>query len=732
MPRVSVEAHGCIVHCTPQQVQTVVAKLLAGGAGPKASPAEADADGVLLHSASAVKACLEASAVLQLKGSATRSFGTAIRTALLRAYLADQQLLGEPLLRVLGWMSAAADAQRHLTLAMVRQAKERFVELMALFPDTAMSTDMETISGTGGATDVLGLSTLSDADVDKMSDAGLGTWCGDTALAAGLAHSAAVQVDAGSGAPHAAAARRNRLRGGRWQRRRQGAAGRGTGEGSGEAGSISQTTFPDEVVEGSDHSSHRGDAWGVGLVGGLGDAAPAATCTAAPQAALSEPVRNSHMGDAFGVGLVGDLGDAAPAATCTDAPKAASPEPVAFPIAATPATHAAGDAAAAFGTSTRSVAPTVTSAAPTTFKANAAAAPAAVAAATETIGPAVGNVDNLDGDTGSGLGGDFGGSSGGASAASPGALAAPASARTAAATTTAAPADTIAAPAATRDAAAPATTVAARGATVTYGATTEEVTFAAPMASTFTAALATNAAGGALETDGISIASVVNTDGDLSGGFGGGFGGRTGAAATAAPAGWAASATATNAAPASSSSASGAPTWGIDAQCLDDEEWEPVSYTALPKSVMTTSTIAAARERFIEANELNEPATARFRAAAPAVQDWVMQQGRDVINNSRNASAVVLSRIRRHEEELKDGRPRSSPKRPPPPVGRSGGGVVLKKADWNCTSCHGRNFARRSVCFRCDVPRVASDAAGMARSADLHAMRSRRCNARTG
>ena len=140
MPRVSVEAHGCIVHCTPQQVQTVVVQLLAGGAGPKASLAEADADGVLLHSASAVKACLEASAVLQLKGSATRSFGTAICTAPFRAYLADQQLLGEPLLRVLGWMSAAADAQRHLTLAMVRQAKERFVELMALFPDMAMST----------------------------------------------------------------------------------------------------------------------------------------------------------------------------------------------------------------------------------------------------------------------------------------------------------------------------------------------------------------------------------------------------------------------------------------------------------------------------------------------------------------------------------------------------------------------------------------------------------------
>mmetsp|Transcript_113876 Transcript_113876/g.322440 ORF Transcript_113876/g.322440 Transcript_113876/m.322440 type:complete len:174 (+) Transcript_113876:95-616(+) len=106
-------------------------------------------------------------------------------------------------------------------------------------------------------------------------------------------------------------------------------------------------------------------------------------------------------------------------------------------------------------------------------------------------------------------------------------------------------------------------------------------------------------------------------------------------------------------------------------------------------------------DRFIEENELNESAAARLRGTSQDVREQVMEQGWNVIDNSRNASAVVITRIRKYEEGGAD-RARS-------PVrsggGPGGGAADYRDGDWYCDACGAHNFARRNECFKCNAPR---------------------------
>ncbi|CAL1148748.1 unnamed protein product [Cladocopium goreaui] len=73
-------------------------------------------------------------------------------------------------------------------------------------------------------------------------------------------------------------------------------------------------------------------------------------------------------------------------------------------------------------------------------------------------------------------------------------------------------------------------------------------------------------------------------------------------------------------------------------------------------------------DRFIKENELNESAAARLRGATKEVRDACIDQGWNVIENARNASAVVISRIKKIEDGKKNKRSRSrSRQRSPPP-----------------------------------------------------------------
>ena len=64
--------------------------------------------GLAAEAVSSALAALAAS--FPLHGPATRNFGTALRVEAVRARVGEQQLRGEPLLRILTWIAAAADA----------------------------------------------------------------------------------------------------------------------------------------------------------------------------------------------------------------------------------------------------------------------------------------------------------------------------------------------------------------------------------------------------------------------------------------------------------------------------------------------------------------------------------------------------------------------------------------------------------------------------------------------
>ena len=58
-------------------------------------------------------------ACLGLVGAAATSLSTALRARVAREWLAGYQARGNPILKVISWVSAAADAGRHLTAPMI-------------------------------------------------------------------------------------------------------------------------------------------------------------------------------------------------------------------------------------------------------------------------------------------------------------------------------------------------------------------------------------------------------------------------------------------------------------------------------------------------------------------------------------------------------------------------------------------------------------------------------------
>merc|ERR1712192_134724 len=143
-------------------------------------------------------------------------------------------------------------------------------------------------------------------------------------------------------------------------------------------------------------------------------------------------------------------------------------------------------------------------------------------------------------------------------------------------------------------------------------------------------------------------------------------------------------------------------------------------------------------ERFIDENKLERSCASRLRGTSKAVQgiwncrfeptcsmlcssfhcystpgfkDKVMEQGWNVIDNARNASAVVMSRLRKHEDEGsgRGGKDRERSRsgaaaRDGPPIGDGASGE-FRAGDWICDNCQAHNFSRRQECFKCGAPR---------------------------
>ncbi|CAE8643021.1 unnamed protein product, partial [Polarella glacialis] len=136
---------------------------------------------------------------------------------------------------------------------------------------------------------------------------------------------------------------------------------------------------------------------------------------------------------------------------------------------------------------------------------------------------------------------------------------------------------------------------------------------------------------------------------------------------------------------------------------------------SLPPEVWACVAAGLVPSQFIKENELNDSAASRLRGVSSEVRDGVLAQGSNVIDNARNASAVVISRIKKMEDSLRNGggrsrsrgggRSRSRGRSPPRGGGGGGGGPEVRAGDWYCADCDAHNFARRNDCFKCNVPR---------------------------
>ena len=126
MPRITIEYRGAHIHCHLQQLDSVLQKLgiIGGSTGTQAS------SDVLSHASNAAKLSLENMHGLKLTGAATRSFGTALRCASVRSLVGDTMVRDTSLQKVLGWISAAADANRHLTVGMIDEASSMLHDLI--------------------------------------------------------------------------------------------------------------------------------------------------------------------------------------------------------------------------------------------------------------------------------------------------------------------------------------------------------------------------------------------------------------------------------------------------------------------------------------------------------------------------------------------------------------------------------------------------------------------------
>eukprot|EP00933_Yihiella_yeosuensis_P007720 TRINITY_DN11287_c0_g1_i3.p1 TRINITY_DN11287_c0_g1~~TRINITY_DN11287_c0_g1_i3.p1 ORF type:complete len:188 (+),score=32.83 TRINITY_DN11287_c0_g1_i3:85-648(+) len=133
-------------------------------------------------------------------------------------------------------------------------------------------------------------------------------------------------------------------------------------------------------------------------------------------------------------------------------------------------------------------------------------------------------------------------------------------------------------------------------------------------------------------------------------------------------------------------------------------------------------------EKFCDDNELKESTYMKLKNSDPDDVKAVIDLGWNVIENARNADAVVVSRLRkiqngesgggggRRRERSRSRRSRSRPR------GGGGGGMEQKPGDWICDKCSAMNFARRTECFKCHAPR---DDRGRRRSRSASRSRSR-------
>ena len=87
-------------------------------------------------------------------------------------------------------------------------------------------------------------------------------------------------------------------------------------------------------------------------------------------------------------------------------------------------------------------------------------------------------------------------------------------------------------------------------------------------------------------------------------------------------------------------------------------------------------------EEFIPFNQLNEDVSSRLPRADPKIVELIVSQGKNVIDNARNANAVVIQSTRKHEADLgmPDQRP-SSGSTPPEVAFREGDEADLGMPD---------------------------------------------------
>eukprot|EP00434_Breviolum_minutum_P020851 symbB.v1.2.018392.t1/scaffold1460.1/size117342/4 len=131
-------------------------------------------------------------------------------------------------------------------------------------------------------------------------------------------------------------------------------------------------------------------------------------------------------------------------------------------------------------------------------------------------------------------------------------------------------------------------------------------------------------------------------------------------------------------------------------------------------------------DRFIKENELNESAAARLRGATKEVRDACIDQGWNVIENARNASAVVISRIKKIEDGKRNkNRSRSRSRQRSPPPKRDRPGDEFRDGDWYCPSCGAHNYSRRTDCFKCGAKKPTGRSKSASRSRSGRASRSR-------
>ena len=124
MPRVTVEHHGYFIHCSAQQVACVLRQLEDTHVGDQPPHAVSSAHNILVQAADAAKQVHTGllARYPSIKGRAATNFGTLLRVGEVREMVDSAAVRDLPLIKVLGYIADAADAQRHLTPTLIMEA----------------------------------------------------------------------------------------------------------------------------------------------------------------------------------------------------------------------------------------------------------------------------------------------------------------------------------------------------------------------------------------------------------------------------------------------------------------------------------------------------------------------------------------------------------------------------------------------------------------------------------